>query len=70
MIKNPGSDIKNENISAKELPEEFHKLIIRKFKKPKVYSPFIDNVWGADLTKDFLHYVFLMLSVNAPGLFL
>ena len=66
MIKNPGSDIKNENISTKELPEEFHKLLIR---KPKVYSSFIDNVWCADLTKDFFHYVFLMLSVNAPGLF-
>ena len=33
----------------KELLEELHKPIIRKFNKRKVQSPFIDNVWGADL---------------------
>ena len=33
---------------TKELAEELHKLIIRKFEK-KVHSSFIDNVWGADL---------------------
>ena len=38
------SVIKNENISNKELPEELHKPIIGKFKKRKVYSPFIDNI--------------------------
>ena len=26
-----------------------HKLIIRKFKKRKVHSSFIDNIWDADL---------------------
>ena len=44
-----GSSIKNENISNKELAEELHKPIIRKFIKRKVQSPFLDNVWGADL---------------------
>ena len=44
-----GSGIKNKNISNKELTEELHKPIIRKFKKIKVQSPFIDHVWGADL---------------------
>ena len=44
-----GSGIKNENISNKQLAEELHKPIIRKFNKRKVHSPFIDNVWGADL---------------------
>ena len=44
-----GSGIKNENISNKELAEELHKPIIRKFKKRKGYSSFIDNIWGADL---------------------
>ena len=39
-----GSGIINENISTKELPEELHKPIIRKLKKEKVHSPFIDNV--------------------------
>ena len=43
------SRIKNENISNKELAEELHKPIIRKFKKRQVHSPFIDNIWGADL---------------------
>ena len=29
--------------------EELHEPIIRKFKKRKVHSPFIANIWGADL---------------------
>ena len=37
-------------MSNKELAEELHKPIFRKFKKRKVYSSFIDNIWGADLT--------------------
>ena len=45
-----GSGIKNESISNKELAEELHKPIIRKFKKRKVHSPFIDSIWGADLS--------------------
>ena len=32
-----------------QLADELHKLIIRKFKKRKVYSSFTDNIWGADL---------------------
>ena len=47
--KTSGSDIKNEIISSKELAEELHKPIIRKFKRIKVHSTFIDNIWGADL---------------------
>ena len=47
--KNSGSDIKNENISNKELREELRKPIIRKSNKRKVLSPFIDNFWGVDL---------------------
>ena len=41
--------LKNKNISNKELVEELHKPIIRNFNKRKVQSPFICNVWGADL---------------------
>ena len=41
--------VKNEIISNKELAEELHNSIIRKFKKRKLHSPFIDNIWGADL---------------------
>ena len=44
-----GGTIKNEIISNKELAEELHKPIIRKFNKRKVHSPFIENIWGADL---------------------
>ena len=47
--KTSDSGIKNENISYKELSEELHKPIIRKFNKREVHSPFIDNIWGADL---------------------
>ena len=47
--KASGSGIKNENISNSELAEELQEPIIKKFKKRKVRSPFIDNVWGAGL---------------------
>ena len=33
----------------KQLPDEFHKRIIRKLKKRKVYSAFKDDIWAADL---------------------
>ena len=33
----------------KELAEQLHKPIIRKFKKRKVHSTFIDNIWDDDL---------------------
>ena len=32
------------------LAKELHNPIIKKFKKRKVQSPFIDNIWGADLS--------------------
>ena len=44
-----GSGIKNENMSDRQLAEELHKPITKKFKKRKVRSPFIDNLWSADL---------------------
>ena len=40
-----GSGIKNESISNKELAEELHKPIIRKFKKEK-YTPLLQTVFG------------------------
>ena len=36
-------------MSNKELAEELHKPSIREFKKRKIYSSFIGNIWGADL---------------------
>ena len=47
--KTSGSSINNENMSDQQLAEELHKPIIRKFKKRKVQSPFIEHIWGADL---------------------
>ena len=72
--------VKNENISNKELGEELYKPIIRKFKKIKVHSPFIDNIWGAgpadmQLISKFnkgicFFYVLLIFLVNMHGLLL
>ena len=36
-------------MSNKELAEELHKTIIKKFKKRKLHLSFINNIWGADL---------------------
>ena len=33
----------------KQLAEELHKPIIKKFKKSFIYSAFRENIWGADL---------------------
>ena len=41
--------VENEKISNKKLAEVLRKQIIRKFRKRKVYSSFIDNIWGAGL---------------------
>ena len=40
-----GKGIKNN----KNLAEELHKSVIKKFDKRKVYSQFKDNIWGVDL---------------------
>ena len=44
--KTSGSDIEMQNMSDQQLAEELNRRI-RKFKKRKVQSPFIDNIWGA-----------------------
>ena len=43
------SGIKNENISSRDIAEELHKPIIRKYKRQKAYLTFIENIWGADV---------------------
>ena len=78
--KNSGGTVKSEIIFNKELTEELHKPIIRKFEKRKVHSPFIDNTWGADLadmqlisklTKDVgFYYVLLIFIASMHGLFI
>ena len=47
--KTSGNVIKNENFLKKELPEKLHKPISKMFKRRKVHSPFIDNIWVSDL---------------------
>ena len=47
--KTSGGTVKSEIISNKELAEELHEQIIRKFKKSKVHSSFIGNICGKDL---------------------
>ena len=48
--KSKGSGVVIKFVSQnQQLAEEFHKPIIRKFKKRKVHSAFKDNIWGADL---------------------
>ena len=42
---NSGSGIKNENMSDQYLAEELHKPNIRTFRRRKLHSPFIDNIW-------------------------
>ena len=45
--KTSGSGVKS--MSNEQLAKELHKPIIRNFRKRKVYLPFKDNVWDADL---------------------
>ena len=69
------SAVKNENMSNKELSEELHKPIIRKFKEIKVKLPFTENTWDivcwfANLIKELVFYdVVMMFSVNRHELF-
>ena len=63
--KNSGGTVENKIISSKELAEELHKPIIRKFKKRKVLSSLIDNIRGADLT-----YIQLISKFNKRFKFL
>ena len=37
------------NKPNQQLTNELYKLIIRRFKKRKIYSSFRDNIWGVDL---------------------
>ena len=48
-IKASGGTIEKEIMKSEELAKELQKPIIRKFVKRKEHSPFINNIWGADL---------------------
>ena len=49
LIKNFQWSSSKENMYNKDLAKKLQKPITRKFLKRKVHSPFIDNIWGADL---------------------
>ena len=49
MIKELLVVVLKMKISNKEFAKELHKPIIRKSNKRKVYSPFIENIWGPGL---------------------
>ena len=34
-----------------QLPEELHKLVIKKFKRRNVYATYKDNIWAGDLAE-------------------
>ena len=78
--KSSGKAVKNRIKSNKELAEELHKDINKKAEKRKIYSSFIDNIWGADLSSMQLisksnkgirfFYVLLIFLLNKHELFL
>ena len=70
--KTKGSGIKNGIKQNHQLAEELHKPVIRKCKKRKVHSAFIDNIWGDNpLIRDLdSYYVLLIFLANLLGLFL
>ena len=47
--KSSARAMKNDIMSNKDLAEELHQPIIRNFKKRKVHSVFIHNIWSTDL---------------------
>ena len=70
--KTPIGAVKNETMQNKELAEELHRPIIRKFEKRKEHPCFIDNIWGVDLSdmklltnfnKGILFFIILLIFV-------
>ena len=37
--------------AIEELSQELHKLIMKRFKRRRVYAKFKDNIWAADLAE-------------------
>ena len=70
-----GGTVKTNIISNRELEEELHKPIIRKFNKRKIYSLFVNKtlapIWQICNWEDLgFCYVLLRFMVNMHGLFL
>ena len=55
--------------AIKELAEQVHNQIIRKYEKRKVRSPFIDNIWGSDklISKLNKRFRFLLRVIDIYG---
>ena len=62
-----GNVVKSEIMLNQKLAEELHKSITRKFEKPKDYSSFKGNIWGAYLADIQFIYALLIFIVNMLG---
>ena len=49
LKKTSGGTVKNKIISNKGSTEELYKPVFRKFDKRKEHSPFVENIWVADI---------------------
>ena len=49
LNERPKKVLSVSGIENKQLANELHKPIIKKFKRRKVYSSFKDNIWDVDL---------------------
>ena len=49
FINERSKNVLGSGIENKQLAEELHKLIIKNFKRIKVYSSYKDNIWSVDL---------------------
>ena len=64
-----------ENMSDRQLTEELHKSVIKNFKKKKVQSSFIDNIWGAyladmqSISKFNRGYRFLLCAIDIANMY-
>ena len=59
LTKGLGGSVKEEIELNKQSAKKLHKLIIRKFEKPKLCSSFIDSIWQA-----YLAYMQLLNKFN------
>ena len=51
----------------RQLVEEFHKPVIKKFEKRKVHAAFKDNIWGANLADIFSKYAWFVPLKDKKG---
>ena len=60
--KTSGGAVKSKIMHNQQLVEELQKPIIRKFKKRKVHSSFIDNIWGAEPSRTLKNKIYKCMT--------